>query len=126
MVINGQDIEKRISDTAPAVTRLWVDDESNLWVEHSWSAQRLPDGVLLNWDVFDPSGRFVRQVAVACPGDPTDDRLILLGGGRAVVVKGAVSAGVALVGARGGAGDSEDAEDDESALEVICYRLPEL
>jgi hypothetical protein len=122
MVINGREVEKEISDTDPAIADLWVDDRGELWVLHSRSGDDQPRGVMQTYDVFDSRGHLVRQVAVGCPGDFREDRLFLLGGGRAVLVRGMLSSMVSLVGARGG---EESGSEEEGGIEIVCYQLPE-
>ena len=46
----------------------------------------------MNRTCLAAAGVYVRQVGVACEGDPDEDRLFLTGGGRAVLVRGAVQA----------------------------------
>jgi hypothetical protein len=121
MIINGREIEKEISDYDPCISSLWVDDESRLWVLHSRSTREQPEGVLQTYDVFDPDGNFLYEAAVACPGDPQDDRVFFLGDGRLVHVKGVIGAAVSAVGL---AGRSEEGDEEETApLEVVCYRI---
>jgi hypothetical protein len=123
MIINGREVEKVISDHDPAITNLWVDDESRLWVLHSRSAREQPEGVLQTYDVFDAKGHFIFEAAVACPGDPLDDGLFLLGSDRAVRVKGMVGAAASAIAGRGGGTSSDESEEEAAPLEVICYRV---
>jgi hypothetical protein len=120
MVINGREIEKEISDTDPAIASLWVDDRGELWVLNSRSGDDQPQEVMQTYDVFDSRGHFVRQVAVACPGDFREDRLFLLGNGRAVLVRGMLSGMVSFAGARG----DESSAAEEAGIEIVCYRWP--
>lgn len=118
----GQDIEQVISGTDPCVSRLRVDDDGSLWVLSSRGDREQPDGVFSTFDIFDPAGHFVRQVAFACPGDPQEDGFFLLGSNRAIVVRGLVDA----IAERAGVGSGEEqAESEEHAapLEVICYSV---
>jgi hypothetical protein len=120
MVINGREVEKEISDYDPAITQMWVDDHGELWVLNSRGGDDPPPGVMQTYDVFDSRGHFVRQVAVACPGDAREDRLFLLGGGQAVLVRGMLGGMISLTGVRG---DREAEADEEEGLEIICYRM---
>jgi hypothetical protein len=132
MVVNGREIEEVISDRDPAIGRLRVDDAGSLWVLPGGSSPDAPEGAFEVWDVFDPSGRFVRQVAYLCPGTPGEDRLFQVRADRAVLVRGYTGSGIAVVAGAGGgsgalpagAGGGSDAED-ETPLELICYRIPE-
>jgi hypothetical protein len=123
MVINGREIEKVICQHDPVITNLWVDDESRLWVLHSRSTREQPEGILQTYDVFDADGHFIFEASVACPGDPLDDGLFLLGSDRAVRVKGMVGAAVSAIAAHGGGTSSEESEGEAAPLEVICYRI---
>lgn len=120
MIVDGRDIEKSISDFDPCIARLHVDDKGDLWVNHCWSGRDQPAGILETWDVFDPEGHFIRQVAVACPGDPQQDRLFFLGGDAAVVVRSYMGAALAMVGAA--TSTDESGADEPAPVEVIRYR----
>jgi hypothetical protein len=111
-----------IESTEPDVTALHVDAAGALWVEHSRSAHDAPPGALLSYDVFAADGVFARQVAIACPGDGTNDKLFLLGDDRAVLVTGFVEAAAAV--RAGGALELADGEEP-LPMEVICYALAE-
>lgn len=120
MVINGREVPKVISDHDPVITRLWVDDDGQLWVLHSRSTREQPEGILQTYDVFDPDGHFIFEAATACPGDPLDDGLFLLGDDRAVRVKGMIGAAVSSIGLGQG---SDDSDDEAAPLEVIFYNI---
>ena len=79
----------------PAIRQLWVDEDNRLWVAHSRSGVDQPEGVLLTYDVFDSDGAFNEQVEIRCPGDPAEDRLFLLPGGDAVLVRDARGTAIA-------------------------------
>ncbi len=118
----GQVMPIEIYDCAPTVTDLYVDDANRLWVEHSRSAETGPDEAMLTYDVFDGDGKFERQVALVCEGDPLNDELFRVRDDMVVLVKGSIPAMYASMA--GGA-----AETDESAaaadMEVVCYRIPD-
>ena len=78
------------------------------------------DGIHSTWDVFDAVGEFTGQVAFACEGRGEKDALFLPGHGLAVLVKEHTDARLAL---RGGGTEGEEAEEESSPLEVICYRI---
>jgi hypothetical protein len=75
---------------------------------------------MLTYDVFDPQGQLVRQVAFRCEGDAKEDKLFFPAPDRALLVKGYRQARRSMFGGRG-----EDADEDEPAsdLEIICYRV---
>jgi hypothetical protein len=120
MIINGREIPKKTADTDPCVDQLWVDADEQLWVLNGHGTREQPAGVFQTYDVFDASGRFTRQVALACPGDPLADGLFRLADGRVVVVRGLHASAVAMVGSVGTRSDADTGE--APVLEVICYR----
>jgi hypothetical protein len=121
VVINGErvPIEAEAEDHDPCILGLHVTAGEELWVLSSRSRREQPEGILQTYDVFDPQGRFVRQVAFAVAGDAERDRLFLLGEDRAVLVTGFVDAARASIGA----GDDDEAADEAAPLEVIGYRI---
>jgi hypothetical protein len=108
-------------DTERAISALHVDGRGRLWVQHSRSNRDQPDGVFLTLDVYDPDGRLLREVSLACEGNPISDGLRFLRDGRVLLIKGFVVARLACLG---GAAASFG-EDDADTVEIICYRLPE-
>lgn len=129
MVINGREIEKVISDREQAVGRLRVDDDGYLWVLPGGPPADAPAGTFEIWDVFDPSGRFVRQVAYLCPGNRMQDHLFRVSEDRALMVRGYAGAGVAVLAGVGGGSPTPPANagaegNEETPLELICYRVP--
>ena len=117
IVIHGREVPKEISATAPCISRLEIRDDGHLWVLHSRSILEQPEGIFHTWDVFAPDGHFVRQVAVACTGNPRTDRLVFLDDQRAVLLEGFEEAALAMAG-----GVSEEEEDDAdfSVAVVMC------
>jgi hypothetical protein len=65
------------------------------------------------FDVFDPAGLFVKQVAIACEGDAENDQLGFVEDGRLVLLKGSVGGGRVM-------GDIEDAVP----LELVVLAPP--
>ncbi len=118
IVIHGREVTKEVSSTDPCVLRLEVRNDGDLWVLHSRSTREQPEGILQTWDVFSPEGAFVRQVAVACVGNPRSDKLVFLDDQRAVLLKGLEAAALAMAG-----GASEGEEDEDVAIAVAMYRV---
>jgi len=96
-----------------------VRDDGTLWILSSRGAHDQPAGMMMTFDVFDPEGHFQRQVALKCDHDGLWDGLFFTGKDRAVVVTRQIEAKVAQYGD----GASVLAEDEGSAMEVICYRM---
>ncbi len=110
-----------VSDRARAVRWMEFDDQGNLWVINGQAAKASGNGSLATFDVFDPSGRFSRQVTFDGQGKFLDDRFVLRGD-RLFVITQFFSAMDAW---RGQGGDEElDDDADFIPMEVICYRLP--
>lgn len=113
-----------VEDVAPCISiyqcGVQVTDDGELWVRSSRGNRALPDGVLAVFDVFDAKGHFVRQVEVHCPGDPWNDRLLILSGGRVIRVRRFVDSLTTSLGP-----GSLPGEDDGEELPpaVICYKV---
>ncbi len=124
--VGGMSIPYRIDIEAfePAISywhrALRVDDDGMLWVVSSRGIREQPNGIMLTYDVFDPAGHFVKQVAVACEGDGFGDVLFFLGDDRIVQVKGYMDA----LAAQFGRGTAFTAEGEEHMVpEVVYYRI---
>lgn len=98
-----------------------VGDDGTLWVLPARGVRGQKPGVLATFDVFDAEGKLMRQTAVHFPGDPAHDAVFLLGGDRAVVVRGFVDAGMAQF--TGGAVDLKTADGEPALMEVIGCRV---
>jgi hypothetical protein len=98
-----------------------VDDE--IWVLPSRNMRDLPEGVLQRFDVFDRQGHFRRQVDVRCQGDPLNDRIAVLPGGRFVRQRRFVDCFVTSLGP--GSLPADERGGEESTPAVICYRVAE-
>ena len=114
------EVSRKIEPSPAVVSGLHVDPAGNLWVLHSRSAEECPAGVMQTYDLFDPTGRYLRQVAIACEGDPEYDGIEFLDDGRVLLIKGYVEAGMA----RSDLGSVPLGEEEESSpMEIICCRL---
>ena len=113
---------REIEPCPPAITSLYVDAQDRLWVQHSRSGEDLPPGVMQAYDLFDPHGRYLRRVLVACEGNPEYDGLQFLPDGRVLLIKGLVLAGMAQSDL--GSIPLGEAEDSGN-MEFICYRSVE-
>jgi hypothetical protein len=113
--VRNVDFEKHfvIEEVEQVLHYLRVDDDGNVWVLHGRSDLDQPAGVMCTFDVFDPSGLFIKQVAIACEGDAENDEIGFVEDGRLVLLKGSVGGGRVL-------GDVEDAVP----LELIVLAPP--
>jgi hypothetical protein len=90
-------ISYEIEPTEPAIVALEVDGRGRLWVRHSRGTDDPPAAGRVAWDVFDPAGRLVEVVDVAC--DDTDG-LRFLSGDRALLVRNEAGAEFVRAGGR--------------------------
>jgi hypothetical protein len=110
---------RKVEPNPAVISNLHVDNEGNLWVLHSRSNENLPAGIMQTYDLFDPEGRYLQQVSIACEGDPEFDGLEFLDDGRILLIKGYVLAGMA----RSDLGSIPLGEEEESSpMEIICCR----
>lgn len=114
------DVKAELEEVEPAVYRINVDDQGMIWVLSSRGFREQPEGIFSTYDVFDPSGHFQRQVAVACEGDSVKDGLFFCGKDKMILVTGFVDALVAAMG--GGAAEVEE-EEEAAPMEVICFKI---
>jgi len=121
-IIDGEQVrlEVEAEDHAPCISSLHAAANGDLWVLSARGTRDQPPGVLRTFDVFDPQGKFVRQVAIALEdGDPAADRLFLLDGDRMLVIK---NYGGSVRGMTG-SGAEDDESTDPTPLEIICCRI---
>jgi hypothetical protein len=116
-IVNGARVRLEIvaEDYPPCVLGMTAMNNGELWVSSAPVTDERPKGILAAYDVFNAAGAFVRRVELAGPGDPDNDRVVLLGADRLVVIKGAAAA------ARAASGDG--AGEEAEPLEVISYRV---
>ncbi len=103
----GRDaLQFEVLDTEPDIVRLHVRRNGEVWVLTSRGVREGRPGELAVYDVFDPAGRFVRQVGLVCAGDPRRDAAFPVGPDRWVLVRGHAEALRSLFGMTGdGGGD---------------------
>ncbi|MFT5234177.1 MAG: hypothetical protein ACI9UQ_002220 [Candidatus Krumholzibacteriia bacterium] len=119
------ELDLRLSDTESDICwlnrGLQVDNQGQLWVLPSRGIREQPDGVMATFDVFDTAGIYDHQVQVVCPeADGAEDAVILLGDGRALVIKGFVDATASMFG---GGGVEEEESEEAEPMELICYSI---
>jgi hypothetical protein len=113
-------IPVEVEDLAPAITEMWAREDGSLWVLPGLGERDQDPGIMQTYDVFDGAGAFRRQVAVACPGDPREDRLVFFAPGRVALIRGANDARQNMFG-RG----EDDGENEPPVHEVVLYRYGE-
>ena len=122
-VINVSGLNNRdrwdICDHDESIARVMVDpDDGMVWVLTPNGANEQPDGILETWDVFSPTGEFLRQAAVPLGNEIRDGTCYLGGDHCLLVIRGT---GTSFNGdvEEDAAGDEEEIEP----LELICYRI---
>ena len=85
-------VEVHVENYEPAVSGVFWRPDGEIWVLTTPGRKNQEPGIMQTYDVFSPEGEFIRQVAVACSGDPEEDVLFLLGENQAALVRGAVQA----------------------------------
>ena len=104
-------------DTEPDIVRLHVMADGEVWVLTSRGLRERLPGEMAVYDVFDAQGAFVRQVGLACDGDPRSDALFPVAAGRWVLVRGHAEALRSMFGQTGEAGEGADV-----LLEIVSLR----
>jgi len=108
-----------IGERPEAIQGVEFAHDGSIWVTSSLGNHEQPDGIMTTYDVFDAQGNYVKQVAVACPGDGQKDGLIRIGRDRMLLITGLVPAVMSMQG--GGAAASGD--EEPAPMEVVCYRV---
>ncbi len=108
----------KICDYDPSIARIMVSpDDGTIWVITPRGSNGQREGILETWDVFSPSGEFLRQAAIPLGDEIRDGACFLVGGRRMIVIRGT---GSSFNDDR----DTEEETDEEvESLEVICYRI---
>jgi hypothetical protein len=118
-IVDGERVQLEVEaeDHAPCISRLHVTGDGELFVLPMRGMREQPTGIMQTFDVFDRSGRFDRQVAVACDDcEVGRDRLHLIGGERVLVVRNHAGSVRGMTG-------TEGTEENGGAVEVVCYRI---
>ena len=114
-------VGRKVEPEPPVISDLAVDPDGRLWVLHSRGAEERASGVMQTYDVYGPDGAFLREVSLACEGDPVDDGLVFLDDGRLLLIKGYAEAAMA----RTDLGDIPLGEQEGAPMEFVCYAAPE-
>ncbi len=114
-------VERQAAAIAYWQRGLHMREDGSIWALSGRGIRELPDGVFAVFDVFDPSGEFVKQVEMRGHGNALKDGIFFAGPNRILVVKGYLESMRAPFG--NGTRASGDDPDDETPLAVICYQL---
>ena len=112
------DIEVHVEKNEPAIQALYCRPNGEIWVLTAAGTHDQPAGIMQTYDVFSPQYEFIRQVALACPGDPDEDSLFFLGEGQAALVRGSVQA------RRNTFGGSRGDEKEIAIHDLLFYTFP--
>jgi hypothetical protein len=129
--VDLSEVSIKVSQTEPALRRLFLASDGRLWVQTSWGDHDLPDGVLARYDILTPDGRLEKELDLACPGADRDrDQWFLLDGRHILVAEGGDAAWSAFqrsTGAMRVGDDEEDIDEDDDAVELaaVLYRIAE-
>lgn len=113
--LQGSEIE----ETEPAIGNITVTNDGRLWVSPGVGDSELPPGTWYIFDVFDPDGKFEKQVALTGSFNRNRDSVTILPDGRILVTTGALDAFLNQMGAV----TSEDEQSEIDPLEIICFKL---
>lgn len=119
VIRDGQRVEVKVvvEDREPSILAVFCRPNGEIWVLPSGANKEQEPGIMQTFDVFDGAGGFVRQVKLKCPGDPDEDKLVLLDAHRAALIRGAVQA------RRNTFGGSRGDEDDVAMHDVKVYNF---
>ena len=118
LTAQGMSAKIALCEAEPAITSMNITDDGMIWVLTPAGAQAQPEGEMVTYDVFDPEGHFIKQVAIGCSGDGENDIVFPAGEDRLIKVTEFIAAAVAVQGGLGAA-----MEDESEPMEVICYRI---
>lgn len=113
--LQGSEIE----NTEPAIGTIAITNDNRIWVQPGVGDDALPAGTWAIFDVFDPQGKFEKQVALKGSFNRNRDSVSILPDGRVLVVTGALDAFLNEMGAV----KSDDTQPEVEPLEVICFKL---
>lgn len=111
------EIDVHVEDNEPAILALFWRPDGEVWVLTAAGTHDQEPQIMQTYDVFSSEGQYIRQVAVACSGDPDEDSLFLLEAGQAALVRGSVQA------RRNTFGGSRGEEKEIPVHDLIFYRF---
>jgi hypothetical protein len=117
-------------DTEPDIESMRVDADHALWIQNSRDNRERRDGVMAIYDYFDADGHYRQKVELVAPGNPEQDAVFMLENQHVVVVRGLLDAfrsmqGVSAEEGEAAGGETDEEEEEDTPLEVICYAMPE-
>lgn len=109
--VRNINLEKRfiVEPDEPAIDYIHLDDAGNLWIQHGRSWRGREPGVLVVFDVLDPSGQLAREVEVRGPGNLANDVVWILDEGHFALV----------IGGNGGTRALDESQDTGEPVQVV-------
>ncbi|MBU8869960.1 MAG: hypothetical protein KOO60_03685 [Gemmatimonadales bacterium] len=111
-----------LEDTYPAISvlqrGLQVTSDGSLWVLSGRGLKPETPGIMAVYDVFDPDGVFVRQVALAAPHDAARVGIVLADGNLVIVIEGYMESVASWFG-----NGAIFSGEEWSTPEVVVYRM---
>jgi hypothetical protein len=108
-----------ITDYTKDIETFYVREDGSIWVLTSDGSRDQPEGSLGVFDVFDPEGRFVRQVTLMGEGNPLMDGYYFVRD-RLYVVTDLLQAAMAM---QAGGEPVDLGEEEPEPMSVICYKI---
>jgi hypothetical protein len=131
--INGAQVDIEVPEYDRDIARLITRPDGELWVVSSRAQNERLDDALPTFDVFDPRGRFLRQITIKAEFNPEFDSFSIVGN-RLFIFKEALSGGDAVSTSGGGghqmmmirrsSGNDDDDDREAEPFAIICYDLP--
>ncbi len=112
------EIELKFDPCEPTIANMFVADDGSLWVLTSRAQRQSPEGIAVTYDVFDPTGHFIKQVALACDGNGRKDGFFHAGSDRMIQIVGFIDAALSMQGIAA----TEEGEEAKP-MEVIVYEI---
>lgn len=109
----------QVTDQTKDIEVFYVHDDGTMWIMSSDGMRDRPDGSLGVFDVFDPNGRYLKQLTVMAEGDPVTDGYYF-DKNRLYVVTDLTSAAISL---QSGGQSFQIGDEEPEPMSVICYEL---
>lgn len=118
--------ELDVEDFDRDVQWLGMTEDGVVWLLSSEGARAGGEGVLGQFDVYEPGGVHLGKVALAGKGQSSRDRFVVSGGYLYVLTDFASAFASWRVGRTPGESTKEVDSSDAEQMGVLCYRLPSL
>ncbi len=130
--IGGEEVDEEINPFKRDISRIVTRENGELWVLSGRGEAQCPQRAIGIFDVFDPKGRYVRQITLDADFDGKYDDFRIIAD-RLLVLKEA-NVGTPMVSSGGGGGGQmvmiraggrlQDEDREPQPFEIVCYELP--